>query len=122
MAEATTYTGGCHCGAVKYRVTTKLDTVVTCNCSICSKTGTLLVFAPVGQFELLTGPGALTDYQFGKKRVHHFFCNRCGIRSFSRGTAPSGAEMVALNVRCLEGVDVGALALRPFDGRSLPID
>jgi hypothetical protein len=30
--------------------------------------------------------------------------------------------MVAVNVRCLDGVDVAALELRPFDGKSLPID
>jgi len=35
MAETTTYTGGCHCGAVRYRVTAKLESAITCNCSIC---------------------------------------------------------------------------------------
>ena len=121
MAE-TTYAGGCHCGAVRFRVTTKLETAMTCNCSICSKTGTLLAFAPVAQFELVDGRDALSDYQFGKKRIHHLFCRHCGIRSFSRGVAPDGGEVVAVNVRCLDGVDVGSLALRPFDGKSLPLD
>ena len=87
MAETTTYAGGCHCGAVKYRVALKLDAAVACNCSICSKTGSLLAFAPLDRFELLAGPSALGDYQFGKRRIHHFFCQRCGIRSFSRGIA-----------------------------------
>ncbi len=122
MAERQTYTGGCHCGAVQYRVTMKLENAITCNCSICSKTGTLLAFAPEAQFELLEGQDVLTDYQFGKKRIHHLFCSRCGIRSFARGTGPGGANMVAINVRCLQDIDVGALALRPFDGRSLPLD
>jgi hypothetical protein len=39
--------------------------------------------------------------------------------SFAHGTAPNGSEMVAVNVRCLEDVDIGALNLTPFDGRSL---
>ncbi len=122
MAEERTYEGGCHCGAVRYRVTMALDKAITCNCSICSKTGTLLAFAPEGQFELVRGEDALTDYQFGKQRIHHLFCNRCGVRSFARGTGPGGAKMVAINVRCLEDVDLGALTLKPFDGRSLPLD
>jgi hypothetical protein len=122
MSETRTYTGGCHCGAVRYRVTTRLEQVVSCNCSICSKTGTLLAFAPATDFELVAGEGALADYQFGKKHIHHLFCTRCGVRSFSRGTRPDGAQVVALNARCLEGVDVAAIPVRPFDGKSLPLD
>jgi hypothetical protein len=119
MAD-TTYAGGCHCGAVRFRVATKLETVVTCNCSICSKTGALLTFVPAAQFELLGGEEALGDYQFGKKRVHHLFCKRCGVRPFGRGVRPDGNEVVAVNVRCLDGVDLAALAPKPFDGKSLP--
>jgi hypothetical protein len=37
----------------------------------------------------------------------------------SRGTSPTGGEMVAVNVRCLDEVDIGALDPKPFDGRSL---
>ena len=122
MAETTTYTGSCHCGAVRYRVTMALEGAVSCNCSICSKTGALLAFAPATQLELLGGEDALTDYQFGKKRIHHLFCKRCGVRSFARGARPDGTPMVAVNVRCLDGVDVAALPVRSFDGRSLPLD
>lgn len=122
MAEERTYSGGCHCGAVRYKVTLALEGAITCNCSICSKTGTMLAFVPVAQFELTSGGDALTDYQFGKKHIHHLFCRRCGIRSFSRGADRAGREMVAVNVRCLDDVDVGAVPPRPFDGKSLPLD
>ncbi len=118
----TTYTGGCHCGAVRYRVAMALERALTCNCSICSKTGSLLAFAPMAQFELLSGQDALTDYQFGKRKIHHLFCKHCGIRSFARGAMPDGSAVAAVNVRCLDGVDIGALALKSFDGKSLPID
>ncbi len=122
MAEAKTYAGGCHCGAVRYQVTAAIDAVVSCNCSICSKTGTLLAFAPAAAFRLERGEDDLADYQFGKKRIHHLFCRRCGVKSFGRGTAPDGRPMVAINVRCLDGVDATALPVRAFDGRSVPID
>ncbi len=122
MAETKAYTGGCHCGAVRYRVKVKLEAAMTCNCSICSKTGTLLTFVPASEFELLNGRDALTDYQFGKKRIHHLFCNRCGIRSFARGVGPDGVATVAVNVRCLDGVDPDLIPLQPFDGRSLPAE
>jgi hypothetical protein len=122
MAETKTYTGGCHCGAVRYRVTTKLESAITCNCSICSKSGTMLAPVSSAQFELLSGEDALRDYQFGKKRIHHLFCGRCGIKSFARGPGPGGGEMVVVNVRCLDGVDLPAIDLKPFDGKSVPLD
>jgi hypothetical protein len=41
------------------------------------------------------------------------------VGAFSRGTTPKGGEMVAVNVRCLDDLDITTLALTPFDGRSL---
>ncbi len=121
MAEETTYTGGCHCGAVRYRVRLAIESAIVCNCSICSKTGTMLAFAPGDRFELLSGEDALVDYQFGRKHLHHLFCGRCGIRSFARGKRRDGTPTVAVNVRCLDGVDLERVPLKPFDGRSLPL-
>lgn len=121
MAEEKSYEGGCHCGAVRYRVTMALDRAITCNCSICQKTGTVLSFVPAARFSLLQGEDALTDYQWGKKRIHHLFCRRCGVRSFARGAMPDGTPMAAVNVRCLDGVDLDAVATTRFDGRSRPV-
>lgn len=115
---AATYTGGCHCKAVRYRVTADLNRVIACNCTHCSAKGLLLAFAPAGDFTLLQGEDSLSDYQFNKHVIHHLFCRRCGVQSFGRGKRPDGADMVALNVRCLDGVDLATLTLTPFDGLS----
>jgi hypothetical protein len=119
MADETTYSGGCHCGRVRFEVTTAIDDVLECNCSICSKTGSLLTFVAPERLRLLSGGDELTDYQFGRRTVHHLFCPACGIRSFARGRTPDGRERVAINVRCLDGVEPGELPVRKFDGRSL---
>jgi hypothetical protein len=118
MTEGQKYTGGCHCGKVRYEVTSDLSQVISCNCSICSKKGHLLAFAGQDQFNLLSGEGDLSDYQFNKKAIHHLFCSTCGVGSFGRGTAPDGRQMVAINVRCLDGVDLSALKITPIDGKS----
>jgi hypothetical protein len=119
MSDVRTYTGGCHCGKVRYEAKTDLKQVITCNCSICTKRGLLLAFVEAERFKLRSGQDALTDYQFGRKNIHHLFCSSCGVESFARGTAPNGAEMVAINVRCLDEVDIGSLPLTPIDGKSL---
>lgn len=77
----------------------------------------MLAFTPADRFTLHAGADALTDYQFGQKRLHHF-CSACGIRAFARGTGPDGREMAAVNVRCLEGVALESLPTHHFDGAS----
>jgi hypothetical protein len=114
----TKHTGGCHCGRVRYEVEADIDEVLSCNCSMCQKRGSLLTFVPDQQFTLLSGDDDLTDYQFNKKIIHHLFCVTCGVASFARGVAPDGSKMVAINVRCLEGVDPASLTVKAIDGRS----
>ena len=114
-----THTGGCHCGKVRYEVTTDLAQVIDCNCSICSKKAHVLTFVPEAEFKLLSGEGALTDYQFNKHVIHHLFCSTCGISSFGRGKKPDGTPMVSINVRCLDDVDVGSLNVHHFDGKKM---
>ena len=111
--------GGCHCGRVRFRAAADVSQVMECNCSICSKRGALWAFVKAPQFELLQGGDALSDYQFGKKRIHHRFCRHCGIGAFSQGLAPSGEETYAVNVRCLDDIDIVSLSPRPFDGKRL---
>jgi hypothetical protein len=118
MPETKTHGGGCHCGRVRYEVTTDLAQVLDCNCSICMKRGALWTFVPEPQFKLLKGEDALADYQFGSKTIHHLFCTACGVGSFSHGKAPNGQETYAVNVRCLDEIDIGSLRTTPFDGRS----
>ncbi len=113
------YGGSCHCGKVRYQVTMDLaEPVIVCNCSMCGRSGTMLAFVPVESFRLETDESALTDYQFGKKIIHHLFCATCGIKAFARGGGPGGKEMAAVNVRCLEGADLEALKVNRFDGKS----
>lgn len=117
--SAQSYEGGCHCGAVRYDVTADLDGAMTCNCSRCSKLGSILTFAPASAFTLRSGADGLTDYQFNRKVIHHLFCSTCGIESFARGKNPKdGSDMIAVNIRCLDGVDLDALTPKRVDGRS----
>jgi len=118
MPDTRTYEGGCHCGAVRYTVETDLSTVIECNCSHCAKKGFLLTFVTPDKFELRTDRAALTEYRFNSRHIGHLFCPACGVQSFAEGETPDGREMRAVNVRCLEGVDVSALTITPVDGAS----
>lgn len=113
------YQGSCHCGAVTYDVDMDPPTkAFACNCSICSRAGWLLAFAPREKFAV-RGEEMLTDYQFNQKRTHHQFCKVCGVRSFSHGADAKGNETVAINLRCVKDLDWSKLPVETFDGASL---
>ena len=118
MTEQKTYMGSCHCGNVKFEVTGNMTDVISCNCSMCSRTGALLAFVPAAQFKLLEGHDAQGVYKFNKHVIDHLFCKNCGIRSFAKGIGAGGAEMRAINVRCLEGVDLDTVKLTKHDGKN----
>lgn len=110
--------GGCHCGRVRYEVEMNLENAISCNCSVCMKRGSLLDFVPESNFKLLSGESDLKDYQFNKKVIHHLFCGNCGILSFGKGSAPDGTKMIAVNIRCLDGIDLSRIQIHEYDGRS----
>ena len=113
------YKGSCHCGRIAFEVEGQLGQVVECNCSYCSRKGYLLWFVPREKLRLVTPASDLATYTFNKHVIKHHFCPVCGCGPFGFGVAPSGAETAAVNVRCLEGVEVATLERRQFDGRSL---
>jgi hypothetical protein len=112
----TTYEGGCHCGRVRFRVTGELTGVSECNCSVCAKKGFLHWIVPPERFELVSGAEDLRSYEFNTKTAKHLFCGHCGVHSFY--VPRSDPDKIDVNARCLEGVDVGAIEVRHFDGRN----
>jgi len=113
-----TYHGSCHCHRVKFTVTTTIDKVVSCNCTICSKKGVLHHRVAPQQFNLVEGQEYLSLYQFDTKEAKHYFCNTCGIHPFSNPRA--APEMVSINVRCLDDFELESeeYEVVNFDGRN----
>ena len=109
------YSGGCHCGRVRFRVIADLDQVSDCNCSMCTKKGILHLIVPRDCFELLSGAEDLATYEFNTGVAKHRFCRHCGIHSFY--VPRSDPDKIDVNARCLDDVDPRTLSPEPFDGR-----
>lgn len=78
--------------------------------------GLLLDFVEKEKFRLLSGKETLKEYQFNKKSIRHLFCDVCGVQSFAEGvTFPK----VAINVRCLDGIEIDSLTVTPFNGKDI---
>jgi hypothetical protein len=109
-----TYRGSCHCGCVRFELQATLDHVVDCNCSICRRRGALWHGVPESGLRVLAGADQLVLYQFNTLTAKHYFCCHCGIHPFVRPRlAP---DWWAVNVRCIDGLDLAALPVRHFDG------
>lgn len=113
------YKGSCHCGQIAFEAEGDLGQVMACNCSMCQRKGSLLWFIPREKLRLLTPDERAITYTFNKHKIRHKFCAACGIHPFAEAADPSGKPMAAVNARCLEDVDVDALPVKHFDGRSL---
>lgn len=85
---------------------------------MCGKAGTLLAFVPASAFELVSGEDSLREYRFNTRTISHLFCTTCGIKPFARGQMPDGTPTAAVNVRCLDGVELTSLAIQNHDGRA----
>ncbi len=114
----TTHRGSCHCGRVAFEVEGEPDSALACNCSICSRKGSLLWFVPRAQFRLLTPEEDAGSYTFNRHLIKHRFCPVCGIHPYGEGTDPQGRAMAAVNLRCLENFDFSSLPVHHYDGRS----
>jgi hypothetical protein len=113
-----TYNGSCHCGKVTFEVEAEpFTTGMVCNCSRCHRLGWVLQFVPASTFTLKSGADSLTSYRFNKKMINHLFCKECGIEAFAESEF-EGKDMRAINLRCLDGVDIDALEIQKADGKS----
>jgi len=115
-----TYAGGCHCQKVRYEVDIEnFDSTITCNCSMCHKRGWILTFVPTTAFRLQSGEDNLTTYHFNKNIIDHLFCKTCGTASFGRGKDSDGNMMIAINVLCLDDVDIKELTPTAYSGKDM---
>jgi hypothetical protein len=113
------YKGSCHCGRVAFEVEGDFKEGMACNCSICSRKGSLLGFVPRDKMRLLTPEADAATYTFNKHFIKHRFCTQCGIHPYAEAVDKAGQPTAAINLRCLENFDVSKLTIKEFDGRSL---
>jgi hypothetical protein len=83
---ASDLSGGCLCGAVRYRVTALQHGATVCHCRTCQQAGggPFMVFAPVAHADFALTQGALTLYR-SSDIAERGFCGACGSPLTYRG-------------------------------------
>ncbi|BFZ04729.1 hypothetical protein BsWGS_07768 [Bradybaena similaris] len=109
------HTGGCHCGAVRFKVKAAEHlSVDKCNCSVCEKKQISCFGATKENFILLQGEDNLTVYTFNTGTAKHIFCKTCGVQSFYVPRSnPTGYSVMP---HCLDPGTVKSVRVDPYDG------
>ena len=113
----TRYEGSCHCGAVRFAITSNFTELTTCDCSICRRKNALMVKVHESMFELLAGEDSLTEYRFHTRTARHFFCKTCGIYPFHRKRVTP--DFVGINVFCLDDFEPDGIPVRATVGKDM---
>jgi len=50
--------------------------------------------------------------------IRHQLCADCGVDVFARGKKPDGTDVVAVNVSCIDGIELDKLTMTPIDGKN----
>ncbi len=112
------YKGSCHCGKIAFEVEGEIEFATSCNCSICHRKAFLGWLVPRDSVQVHSREG-LTTYTFNKHTIQHHFCSTCGIHPYGEGRDPHGNLVAAINIRCIEALDLAAIPVHEFDGRAL---
>ena len=120
-------TASCHCGAVRIEVPGAPGWAADCNCSLCTKRGTLMAYYPASQ---VTVTGATATYVWGDRLLDLHHCPICGCpthwsareEALARGDLADElraalTDRMGINARLLDGFDPERIEIRKFDNR-----
>ncbi|HFE47297.1 MAG TPA: GFA family protein [Nannocystis exedens] len=115
-SELLLHAGACHCGGLRFDVEAPAEIeVLSCNCSICTRTGYLHLVVEREHFHLREGAELLTEYRFGSGLARHYFCQICGIKAFY--VPRSKPDGYSVNLRCIDRLAFSRVVVVDFDGR-----
>src|SRR5262245_36933514 len=105
--QTRTYSGGCHCGAVRFEAELDLSQPVgKCNCSICTKVNQAGLIIKPSAFRVTKGQAELSYYKLSLEPNHRAFCKHCGIQLYGAGhLAEIGGDFCSVNVMTVDGIE-----------------
>ena len=110
----------CHCKEIQIelKLDNYLEELVRCNCSLCTKRGSIMAKIKLNNLKIIKGAEKLKLYKFGKNKAEHYFCSICGI--YTHHKSYTNPENYEFNVACLDNIDSFKFKDIPvFDGKKL---
>jgi hypothetical protein len=117
--------GSCHCKATQFEVSGAPESVLSCNCSYCSKRGALWAYYTPATFRLTTARDRVATFQWKSYTVQHHFCPVCGCTTYSEspdwrsGKPDYDNPQVSVNARLFDDFDLATVPINEVDGKNL---
>ncbi|KAL5476701.1 hypothetical protein ACEPAI_2887 [Sanghuangporus weigelae] len=117
--ELQTFKGNCHCHKFSFDFVHPplgVKKPVSCNCTLCTRTGAINIFGRDKFFHLTDGSAGWDEFSKYKSKTWpttHHFCPDCGSWMFW-----AGMGLVGVNIRMIDGIEVENLEVNHLDGRS----
>lgn len=107
----------CHCGETNISIDANPpDYLLSCNCSLCKRYGTLWSYYSKDKFKIESNAG-LDKYSWGEKQNLAFVrCKACGCITHWEGLLGAKVDRVGVNSRLFTNLDFTTIRVRPFDG------
>ncbi len=119
MAEASEHTGGCLCGAVRFRAAGAPKDVGHCHCDMCRKASgaPLITYASFGAGQVTFTAGA-PKLRRSSPFAQRGFCADCGSQLLYQGDATP--EQTTLNVGCFDHPEAVEPTVHIFAAERIP--
>ncbi|MDZ7627561.1 MAG: GFA family protein [Parvularculaceae bacterium] len=108
----------CHSGAVRIEVDEAPETVTSCNCSFCRRTGALMAYYPPAKVRFTPSPPPTDTYLWGDKSIVHHRCRICGCLTHWSAVDP-GYDRMGVNMRLADPEVLAKVRIRRFDGAEI---
>ncbi len=105
----------CHCGNIIIEAKQALDSVTSCNCSICHRLGALWAYYSAEDVSIHVH-GRSTKYRWGRQLRTFHSCPICGCTVHYTQIRDDGTYRVAINTRMETSGIFSNAKVRFFDG------
>ncbi len=108
--------GSCHCGAVRFELSTTPEYLTRCNCTYCSRAGGLWAHDEIDRIAVSYAPDDVVRYIWGDRTLAFISCKVCGCTTHWESLRPQTHSWMAVNCNMAKPEDIAGLRVRNFDG------
>ena len=111
MVEAT-----CHCGNVNIQTRELPEFVISCNCSICFRSGALWGYYTAEEVDVRCETEPTAAYIWGDEMIAFHHCQVCGCLTHYTSTEKAERTRTVINFRMVDRKIAESIRVRMFDG------
>ncbi len=108
----------CHCGAIRFEISMKPESLTQCTCSMCHRYGAQWAYYTRKSICIIGSPDDRIAYVWGDKAIEFFHCRVCGCMTHYESIEKNDDSRIAINARMMRSEDLQSVPLRTFDGAS----